>query len=182
LDLFCVSNPSELFTVHYPEMLKFGKTFAAHIDHPPQNVARSFIHVILNKCNLGGSSFNSGLMLIKPSDAEYHRLVSKMNDNHYPTLWGDQGFLNAEYDDSYYKLPFEYNANVVCKECEPELWNAKQHEIVFYHFTVAKPWRMHECSYNNLVQECMRWQNFQPNSATDYSNWTAETIFIDTID
>jgi hypothetical protein len=182
LDFFCISNPSELFTFYYHDMISSKKSFAAHMDHPPKNVSRSLIYTILNKCNLGGSIFNSGLMLFIPSSAEFQRLIGRMNTNDYNPMWADQGFLNAQYGQTYYQLPFKYNANVVCKQCEPELWNQKKHEIVFYHFTVAKPWRIQECGFHNLIQECTRWQNFQPNSLAEYFNQTADVTFIDTID
>ena len=106
------------------------------------------------------ADFNAGMLLVKPSVTEFQRLVRNMNLNHYNKGWCEQGLLNAEYNSSYYALPFKYNANVVSKYCEPDLWSRHKANIVFYHFTIAKPWWIWACKYQQLEHECAQWRDF----------------------
>jgi hypothetical protein len=78
-DMFCVNNPTEIFTYHFPKMIAQNKSFGAHEDHPKRN-HRSLAMIIKGHCHsFDFSEFNAGIILIKPSKKEYTRLVQQMN-------------------------------------------------------------------------------------------------------
>lgn len=162
-DMFCASTPVELFTYHFPRMLAENKTLGAHQDHPKGHI-KTFTMIITSQCEAMDSYFNAGMLLIKPSRVEFSRLVHQMNGNHYNKDWCEQGMLNFEYGLSYYALPFKYNANIVSKYCEPDMWSTEKKNIVFYHFTVAKPWDEWACRFHHVEHECALWKNFHAGS------------------
>lgn len=66
--------------------------------------------------------FNAGVMSLVPSKWEFDDMISKIAfvpsyDN------GDQGFLNEYYKDTWYKLPYGYNAQQPDYVSNPKQWN-----------------------------------------------------------
>lgn len=165
-DTLCVHSPTDLFDVEYPAMLAENKTFAAHIDHPYQP-ERTLYQMVFGMCHAVSSKFNAGVILIKPSIKEFNQLMQKMHEGNYEKNWCEQGLLSSEYGSSFHVLPYKYNANLVSKTCEPSLWESHKRNIVFYHFTVAKPWHRPSsildswtCQNWNIEEECNLWEMF----------------------
>lgn len=166
-DMLCVSDPAPLFTHELPLMLKSNATLAAHRDHPGLDAPPLTLPMrLIGQCWKVTSKFNAGLLLIKPSEPEYRRLIEKMRLGDYEKSWCEQGLLNAEYGGSFHPLPYRYNANLVAKYCEPTLWERERDSVVLYHYTVAKPWsefslfNLWSCPWWNVEPECQLWRDF----------------------
>lgn len=121
LDTLVIRDPSPLFTRHLPAMLAANQTLGAARDRPASL----------------SDSFNAGVLLVVPEPAALPALFTGVSSVPHDVQYAEQGYLNAVFRGGFYTLPSQYNANVVSKWYEPELWR-KEKSIV--HFTVAKPW------------------------------------------
>jgi alpha-N-acetylglucosamine transferase len=104
------------------------------------------------------STFNMGVFVIRPSKAEFDRLVLLKNDRSFKfdATYSEQGFLNQVYKAQWYELPFEYNANVGVYHLDRPLWESKASNVSVIHFTISKPWVCEE-GYEKM---CDLWRNF----------------------
>lgn len=122
-DTLIISEPTRIFTRHYPAMVRRGYELGAARDRPAV-----FQH-----------NFNAGVMLIIPR-RPLHQMISSINTTAHEGSWAEQGLLNVLYRDNFYELPYIYNANLVSKIDEPELWHRYKHKISIVHYTVSKGW------------------------------------------
>jgi hypothetical protein len=126
-DTLVIRDPSQLFTHHLPKMQMAGKTLGAVRDRPE----------IISKY------FNAGVLLLS-QDAKslnpFGRLTRGISQVPHDESQAEQGLLNVIYGKSYYHLPYIYNANLVSKMVEPDLWRRNENSISILHFTVSKGW------------------------------------------
>lgn len=140
LDTLVIRDPSPLFTHHLAAMRAAGLTLGAARDRPD---ARS-------------ASFNAGVLLVIPSQTQLHSLTAGIASTPHDLEYAEQGYLNAVYNQaSYHVLPFQYNANVVSKLYDPDLWRKDK---TIAHFTVAKPWQsFRRLSSSHMPFLCWFW-------------------------
>lgn len=125
LDTLVIRDPSILFTHHMQEMRAANKTIAAVPDRPAAMSA----------------TFNAGVLFLIPSEAVLHSLLAGLATVPHDTNYAEQGYLNARFNASkVFKLQFIFNANVVSKRDEPDLWHKNRDSLTIIHFTVSKPW------------------------------------------
>ena len=123
VDTLMLRECSRVFTVHYPAMLRSNHELAAVRDRP----------AVLER------NFNAGVLLVIPR-RPVHNLIARINDTHHEKSWAEQGLLNVLYKDRFYELSYIYNANLVSKRDEPELWEKYRNRIAIVHYTVSKGW------------------------------------------
>ena len=88
-------------------------------------------------------TFNSGVMLLHPSQAEHERLVKLLRSGmKFEYVMSDQGFLNEVYKDNWHEIGFVNNANLALYRFQREFWDQhKLEDINVIHFTMQKPWK-----------------------------------------
>lgn len=123
LDTLMIRESSRLFTKHYPDMLQNGFEVGAVRDRP----------------SIYEHNFNAGVLMIIPR-RPLDELVADIQHVAHPLSWAEQGLLNALYRDVMYELPYNYNANLVSKLMEPQIWNKYSHKLNIVHYTVSKGW------------------------------------------
>lgn len=139
LDTLVVRDPSPLFTHHVPAMLAANQTLGAARDRPA--------HM--------SDSFNAGVLLVIPNEAVLTSLMAGVATVQHDVDYAEQGYLNAVFRGAFHELPFRYNANVVSRLYEPELW---RRDKSIAHFTVAKPWQsFRHLSLHHLPFLCWAW-------------------------
>lgn len=103
-------------------------------------------------------TFNSGVMLLHPSQETYNHLITLLMDENFTFeyIMSDQGFLNAVYKDDWHEIGFIYNANLALYRFKRDFWDQhKLEDIRIIHYTMEKPWR---CSKNgNYGPLCQIW-------------------------
>lgn len=167
-DMFAIKNASVLFYEIWPEMQSKNLTLAMGLDYPRKESKRTVIHYLIGKCIPSWSEYNAGIFVLQPSLQTYNDLMIAMNNSSYQLDMCDQGLLNEFFKNKIYELPYKYNANLVTKICDTEFYNKQREDIVFMHFTVAKPWMntvwtnewMWTCPWWNLYEECALWSSF----------------------
>ncbi len=121
--------------------------------------------------------FNAGVMLLRPSEDEYHRLISAMNANgyhnyyyHYYGEYAEQDFLNIFYHGHIVQLDKKFNRQA-CKEegCLNDKVlgvgktfeeSEEKNKTVILHFSGEnKPWNMRNCVEQGIVQLCLFWKH-----------------------
>ena len=161
LDMMVMRDPTDVFTKTLPKMIATGKTFGAVVDRPGPGA------LISSKCGTQWTNkplFNSGTMLIIPSEITFDWLVKTSRVVPHDMTTGDQGYLNAIYNSSFYHLPFTYNGNMRSILCEPHIWRNGNVQIL--HFNVEKPWgfaRMDLFDEHRLVPHMLLWQSVLDN-------------------
>ena len=123
LDTLIIREPTRLFFVHYNAMLRAGLELGAVRDRPAGNA----------------QNFNAGVLLVIPR-RPMHQMIASINTTVHEKSWAEQGLLNVLFQDVFYELPYIYNANLVSKADEPELWRKYRHKISIVHYTVSKGW------------------------------------------
>jgi lipopolysaccharide biosynthesis glycosyltransferase len=116
--------------------------------------------------------FNAGVILLRPSEDEYQRLVSAMDANTHSGEHAEQDFLNIFYHGRIVKLDKRFNTQVCTKDDQGcindrvlghnsfEMW-VKEHKTVILHFAGAnKPWNLHNCMTQKVVQLCLFWKHY----------------------
>jgi len=152
-DTLAVGNPAVAFQQELPLMIKTNKTLGAARDLP------------YSPCRFGFAPqyFNAGVLLLIPNLHTFQFLNSSISTVPHDTDWAEQSLLNVLYHDNtketnllFHELPFEYNANVIAKVCEPTLWRSTDIKIV--HYTTAKGW-MYSKHWESLKDpfECWWW-------------------------
>ncbi|KAI0359569.1 nucleotide-diphospho-sugar transferase [Trametes cingulata] len=85
------------------------------------------------------TSFNAGVMFLRPDSALFDDMVRKIATARYPAEQAEQAFLNQYFGAEVLRLPYAYNANLAIKKRTPALWEGLQEEMRIMHFTMAKP-------------------------------------------
>lgn len=88
-------------------------------------------------------TFNSGVMVLKPSLAEHERLVKLLRSGmEFDYVMSDQGFLNEVYKDNWHEIGFVNNANLALYRFQRQFWDQhKLEDINIIHYTMSKPWK-----------------------------------------
>lgn len=89
-------------------------------------------------------TFNSGVMLLHPSEKDYNYLMKLLMDKtfEFEYVMSDQGFLNAVYKDNWHEIGFIYNANLALYRFQRPFWDEhKLEDIRIIHYTMQKPWK-----------------------------------------
>jgi lipopolysaccharide biosynthesis glycosyltransferase len=167
-DMIALGNASALFHDTWEDMQRNNYEFGMGLDYPSPASKQSTLHYLIGRCVQSRSLFNAGLFLLKPSLETYHNLIQMVNMKNYDVVMCEQGLLNAYFHNRTYTIPFKYNANVVSKACAPQTYNQHQADIVFLHFTVAKPWMntlwstqwMWSCPWWGVEDECALWNSY----------------------
>ena len=87
--------------------------------------------------------FNMGVFMIRPSAAEFTRLMRAKEDPSvaYETLMAEQGLLNAVYRGAWRDFGFRNNANLAAFTDDPALWAREARDgLNVIHYTMNKPW------------------------------------------
>lgn len=164
-DTLVMRNPTSLFTVHLRGMIRGNFTLGAVRDRP----AKESVH------------FNSGVLLLLPGKGPFgeqvtvNMLQKSIHRLPHDVQLIDQALLNVWWGpDTFYVLPFIFNANVVSKAVEPGLWQRNQDRIVILHFTVSKGWHSFRfiwqndpisvwtCWWWSTDDLCRLWESVQP--------------------
>jgi lipopolysaccharide biosynthesis glycosyltransferase len=112
--------------------------------------------------------YNAGVIVLRPSEDEYQRLVSAMNANTHTGEHAEQDFLNIFYHSRIVQLDRRFNTQVCAKEgCVNDRilghhpfdkW-VEEHKTVILHFGGNnKPWDLHNCLEQGIVQLCLYWK------------------------
>ena len=122
-------------------------------DSYPQNGIDDLIHMDLKgkavgvtKDIRGGKwveTFNSGVLLLKPSVEEHERLVKLLGSGiEFEYVMSDQGFLNEVYKDNWQEIGFVNNANLALYRFERQFWESHPPDTInIIHYTMSKPWK-----------------------------------------
>mmetsp|Transcript_30521 Transcript_30521/g.33811 ORF Transcript_30521/g.33811 Transcript_30521/m.33811 type:complete len:336 (+) Transcript_30521:54-1061(+) len=88
-------------------------------------------------------TFNSGVMVLKPSMAEHERLLKLLRSGiKFDFIMSDQGFLNEVYKDDWHEIGFVNNANLALYRFQRTFWDQhKLEDINIIHYTMSKPWK-----------------------------------------
>jgi hypothetical protein len=141
LDVLFIQSPEPLFRMHIP------------VQHPAMALDATRKHY-----------FNGGVMLLRPSENEYQRLISSMNANAHTGEFTEQDFLNIFYHSRIVRLDPRFNVQVCDKEgcLNDETTHAFTSEkIAILHFIgESKPWNMKNCVKQKIVQSCQLWKHY----------------------
>ncbi len=90
--------------------------------------------------------FNIGVFVIKPSVAEFHRLIKLKDDPNFvfDTSAPEQNLLNEVYKEQWLEIGFVYNGNLAAYTIKPHYCRAHQRNISMIHYTMHKPWACQE--------------------------------------
>ena len=88
-------------------------------------------------------TFNSGVLLVHPSEKEYERLITLLRSGIvYEYIMSDQGFLNVVYKDDWHEIGFLNNANLAVYSKDRKTWDSYNiDDINIIHYTMKKPWK-----------------------------------------
>ena len=91
-------------------------------------------------------TFNSGVLLVHPSEKEYDRLMKLLRSGiEYEYSSSDQGFLNVVYKDDWHEIGFLNNANLAVYTKDRKTWDSYNLDnISIIHYTMKKPWKCSE--------------------------------------
>ena len=100
--------------------------------------------------------FNMGVFMIRPSSAEFDRLVQAKEDPsiHFETAMSEQGFLNAFYKNQWGEIGFRNNANLAVYTSYRSFWDENFSRINVVHYTMRKPWACGGPTYQPI---CKLW-------------------------
>ena len=101
--------------------------------------------------------FNGGVILLRPSESEYQRLISSMNAN---TRDSEPDFLNIFYHGHIVTLHPQFNVQV-CEKAGCLNDERAIDKITILHFAGdSKPWNMKNCVKQKIVQACQQWKHY----------------------
>jgi alpha-N-acetylglucosamine transferase len=122
--------------------------------------------------------FNAGVILLRPSEDEYQRLIAAMdaNDHHHGDL-EEQDFLNIFYHGRITQLNPRFNRQVCSggkgclndgvlgQEEEATLssfdMSQEKNRTVILHFAgESKPWNIHGCVERHITKLCLFWKHY----------------------
>ena len=116
--------------------------------------------------------YNTGVMLLKPSEDEYQRLVAAMNANSehlHSSSSTEQDFLNIFYHGRVVQLDARFNRQVCAAEgclndnkwvLEKKKEDKKSTILLHFGGENNKPWNMHNCVEQGIVQLCLFWKHY----------------------
>lgn len=121
--------------------------------------------------------FNAGVILLKPSEDEYNRLITAMDANNHHGEYAEQDFLNIFYHSHIVQLDARFNRQVCSSSISSTEegggclndgtlgpgksfdTSAEKEKTVILHFSGEnKPWNMQNCINQNIVQLCLFWK------------------------
>ena len=118
--------------------------------------------------------FNTGVMLLRPSESEFQRLVTAFNTHESRMDYTEQYFLNYFYHGRIITLHARFNRQVCAQDnClndkiskerfkRPLDETALRDTTTILHFNGDnKPWDLKNCMRKNIVQLCMFWKHYQ---------------------
>jgi lipopolysaccharide biosynthesis glycosyltransferase len=87
----------------------------------------------------GTTYFNSGLLILQPSEETLAQLKDALNSARSLETYKfpDQDFLNEFYRGRWIRLSYAYNALKTLRSAHPQMWNDKEIRIV--HYILGKP-------------------------------------------
>ncbi|KAJ9452663.1 Galactinol synthase 7 [Diplonema papillatum] len=103
-------------------------------------------------------TFNMGVFVIHPSDADYELLMSYHRGDkplNYNKHWSEQAFLNALWPTEWQNIGFEYNANLALYKEDLPFWKEREGNIRVVHYTMIKPWK--KCGVSPFAEICKWW-------------------------
>ena len=119
--------------------------------------------------------FNAGVVLLRPSEDEYQRLISAMDANSHSSSGenAEQDFLNIFYHGRIVQLDSRFNKQV-CAEEEKGCLNdrvlgprttfdesaAKETTVILHFVGDNKPWHIQHCVQQSIVQLCLFWKYY----------------------
>ena len=116
--------------------------------------------------------FNAGVIVLRPGEDEYQRLISAMNANeHQRGEFAEQDFLNIFYHGRIVRLDARFNRQVCAAEgclndkvLGPGMTfdesPAKNSAIILHFVGDNKPWNIQNCIHQNIVQLCLFWKYY----------------------
>ena len=141
LDVLFMLSPEPLFRIHLP------------VQNPAMVPDTTRKHY-----------YNAGVILLRPSENEYQRLISSMNANTHGSEFTEQDFLNVFYHGRIVQLDPRFNVQVCNKEgcLNDETAGAfNEGRTAILHFIGdSKPWNMQNCVKQKIVQACQLWKHY----------------------
>ena len=131
------------------------------------------VHLAWARDSDSSTTFNSGVMLIRPSTKLATELIGNANRVAFDPSLSDQGYLtaifnttNATHADSihrqYLELPQKYNLLAQIATTNSPLWHATYFRARIFHFTWLKPtarFLLLRCAYMGTLHFCRMWNN-----------------------
>ena len=97
------------------------------------------------------TSFNAGVMLLKPDSRLYRQMRASIPAARYPREMAEQAFLNQFFAADVLRLPYAYNGNIALKKRSHGVWDGIKDEMRVIHYTIVKPFISH--SWNTVPVE-----------------------------
>ena len=142
-DLYAVGDPSTLFQVP---------------DCAISVVASKDFGVPLymdwgGSCSQSKSVFAKGLYLLKPSEIIFQNLNegARLHQDETKLIQSVYGKTATEIC----TMPSEFNVDLAVKYCRRDVY--EEENVIFAHFSKAKPWRMGDCEKWHIAEECRAW-------------------------
>jgi len=159
-DAILCGNVMDLFSHHMPRMLDKQVHLGWVYDVTPWS---------------DNNTFNSGVMLIRPSSQLSTHLLTSMHNIAFDPSLGDQGLLNAVFDTrgqdltnsvlrQHYVLPRKFNTLAHMASTNPALWRHVNQDARIFHFTWLKPtalFLLPRCAYMGTLRFCDMWQRIR---------------------
>jgi len=158
-DTMLCGNVMELFIQYATRMHEVGVHLAWARDTP-------------HKSN-PNSSFNAGVMLIRPSNALTQHLIENSNRIAFDYAYSEQGYLTAIFNSSnptpsgstyrqYLILPQKFNLMATIATTDHALWQETWQQARIFHFTWLKPtvpFLLPRCAYMGTLHFCGIWKH-----------------------
>jgi len=136
---------------------------------------RHGVHIAWARDSNPLTTFNTGVMLIRPSTKLAAELIGNANHVAFYPFLGDQGYLtaffngtNATHPDSIYRqyleLPQKYNLLAQIATTDSTLWHATSFRARIFHFTWLKPTArllLVRCAYMGTLHFCRMWKDLR---------------------
>jgi alpha-N-acetylglucosamine transferase len=111
------------------------------------------------------SYFNAGIILLRPDEDEYQRLISAMDTAPQNSEFTEQDFLNIFYHGRITRMDASFNKQVCANgDCLNDMTPTEEaftDNTKILHFTGNnKPWNMQNCVTQRIVQLCLFWKNY----------------------
>jgi len=159
-DTILCGNVMEVFSHHIPRMRDQGVHLGWVYD------------VTVASMN---SSFNSGVMLVRPCSHLSAHLLTSMQEIAFDPSFADQGFLNVVFNTrdpvhaesihrQHYVLPPKFNAMANIPSINQELWEHVKTDARIFHFLWMKPtalFMLPRCAYMGTLHFCIMWQHIR---------------------
>jgi lipopolysaccharide biosynthesis glycosyltransferase len=117
--------------------------------------------------------YNAGVILLRPSEDEYQRLISAMDSYEHHGETAEQDFLNIFYHGRIVQLDPRFNRQVCAEETKGCINDRSIGPVksfaesdtaagtVILHFTGSnKPWHMENCVKESITMLCLFWKHY----------------------